>query len=117
MWPAAVESEELGAAIAGRTEIREAMLRLFGIPESEIAETLRVARGEGVDLDRLEVTTCLRRGEVEVVTRFGPGDQAVYDAFAAVVALATPTRSSRATGRRWTSRSPRSSWETDPARP
>jgi nicotinamide-nucleotide amidase len=86
MWPAAAGTEELRAAIAGRTEIREAMLRLFGIPESEIAETLRVARGSGVDLDRLEVTTCLRRGEVEVVTRFGPGDQGVYDAFAAVVA-------------------------------
>ena len=45
---------------------------MFGIPESEIAETLRVARREGVDLDALEITTCLRRGEVEVVTRYEP---------------------------------------------
>ena len=48
------------------------MLRLFGIPESEIAETLRAAERRGVDLDRLEVTTCLKRGEVEVVTRYEP---------------------------------------------
>ena len=48
------------------------MLRLFGIPESEIAETLRLAERAGVDLDALEITTCLRRGEVEVVTRYEP---------------------------------------------
>ena len=54
------------------TVYRQETLRLFGIPESEIAETLRVARREGVDLDALEVTTCLKRGEVEVVTRYEP---------------------------------------------
>ena len=53
------------------------MLRLFGIPESEIAETLRVAEREGVELDRLEITTCLKRGEVEVVTRYEPAEQEV----------------------------------------
>ena len=37
------------------------MLRLFGIPESEIAETLRDAERAGVELERLEITTCLRR--------------------------------------------------------
>ena len=51
---------------------RPRMLRLFGIPESEIAETLRRARDAGVDIDALEITTCLRRGEVEVVTRYEP---------------------------------------------
>jgi nicotinamide-nucleotide amidase len=61
------------------------MLRMFGIPESEIAETLRVARREGVDLDALEITTCLRRGEVEVVTRYEPRVADVYDAFAGIV--------------------------------
>ena len=68
------------AAIAGATEYRQQMLRLFGIPESEIAETLRVAAREGVDLDALEITTCLRRGEVEVVTRYEPPAEPVYDA-------------------------------------
>jgi nicotinamide-nucleotide amidase len=47
------------------------MLRLFGIPESEIAETLRVA-SDGIDLSPLEITTCLRRGELEVVIRSEP---------------------------------------------
>ena len=40
---------------------------------------------EGVELDRLEVTTCLKRGEVEVVTRYEPDAQAAYEAFVAVV--------------------------------
>lgn len=85
MWDAAVRQDAFQAAIAGRTEYRQQMLRMFGIPESEIAETLRVARHSGVDLDALEITTCLRRGEVEVVTRYEPSVAAVYDAFSAVV--------------------------------
>ncbi|HEY5044531.1 MAG TPA: competence/damage-inducible protein A [Solirubrobacteraceae bacterium] len=85
MWSAAVKTEALRAAIAGATEYRQRMLRLFGIAESEIAETLRAAEREGVELSRLEITTCLKRGEVEVVTRYEPGEQGVYDAFEAVV--------------------------------
>jgi nicotinamide-nucleotide amidase len=85
MWRTAIETEAFRAAIAGATEYRQEMLRLFGIPESEIAETLRIAEAEGIDLERLEVTTCLRRGEVEVVTRFEPDAAEVYEAFDAVV--------------------------------
>jgi nicotinamide-nucleotide amidase len=85
MWSTAVATDAFRAAIAGATEYRQHMLRLFGIPESEIAETLLRARDAGADLDALEITTCLRRGEVEVVTRYEPPAQAAYDAFAAVV--------------------------------
>jgi nicotinamide-nucleotide amidase len=86
MWSVAVETEPFRAAIAGAVEYRQDMLRLFGIPESEIANTMLKAREAGIDLDALEITTCLRRGEVEVVTRFGPPQQPVYDAFAALIA-------------------------------
>jgi len=86
MWSAAVKSEALHGAIAGAGVFEQRTLRLFGIPESEIAETLREARRQRVELDRLEVTTCLKRGEIEVVTRFDPGAAAVYEAFARVVA-------------------------------
>ena len=85
MWLAAVETEAFRAATGGAVEYRQEMLRLFGIPESEIAETLRVADGDDGAIRALEITTCLRRGEVEVVTRFEPGDQAVYDHFERVV--------------------------------
>jgi nicotinamide-nucleotide amidase len=85
MWHTAVETEAFQEAVAGATVYRQHMLRLFGIPESEIAETLVQARDAGIDLDGLEITTCLRRGEIEVVTRYEPPQQPIYDAFEAVV--------------------------------
>ena len=86
MWERAVQTEALRAAVRGATTYRQRMLRLFGMPESEIAETLRAAGREGVELDRLEITTCLKRGEIEVVTRYEPDSESVYDAFAQIVA-------------------------------
>jgi nicotinamide-nucleotide amidase len=85
MWSEAVKTATLKAAIRDATVYRQKMLRLYGIPESEIAETLRAAEREGVELSRLEITTCLKRGEVEVVTRYEPAEQEVYEAFERVV--------------------------------
>ncbi len=85
MWKQAAQAPALRAAIAGAPEYRQQMLRLFGIPESEIAETLREAGRDGVDLGALEITTCLRGGEIEVVTRYEAGAQEAYDAFVGVV--------------------------------
>jgi nicotinamide-nucleotide amidase len=85
MWRAATETAELRAAIAAADTYETRMLRLFGIPESEIAETMRRARDGGVDIDELEITTCMRRGEIEVVTRYEPDQAAVYRAFEDVV--------------------------------
>ncbi|HXA54585.1 MAG TPA: competence/damage-inducible protein A [Solirubrobacteraceae bacterium] len=90
MWKRSVVPETgaggaLSKALAGATHYHRRTLRLFGIPESEIAETLRAAEREGVDLDRLEVTTCLKRGEVEVVTRYEPPAEDAYDALVAMV--------------------------------
>jgi nicotinamide-nucleotide amidase len=80
MWQAAVATEAFRAAVGGAEELRQETLRLFGIPESEIAETLRQAE-DAQGLDGLEITTCLRRGEVEVVTRFAPAAAPVYERF------------------------------------
>jgi nicotinamide-nucleotide amidase len=86
MWSQAVATDAFKRAIAGATSYRQQTLRLFGMPESEIAETLRVAERDGVALDHLEITTCLKRGEIEVVTRYEPDAQDAYDAFAQLVA-------------------------------
>ncbi len=85
MWRTAVGTPLVRAALEGAVEYRREMLRLFGMPESEIAATLRAAEDAGIELDRLEVTTCLRRGEVEVVTRFEPPDAEVYARLEALV--------------------------------
>ena len=81
MWEMARKTDAFAAAIAGAVEYRREIVRLFGIPESEIANTLREAEAAGLDLVPLEITTCLRRGEIEVSTRFQPAGQAAYDAF------------------------------------
>jgi nicotinamide-nucleotide amidase len=86
MWPQAVETPAFQAAVAGRTRFEQQTLRLFGIPESEIAETLRVAERSIEGFEELEITTCLRRGEVEMVTRWEPGAAAVWRAVEALVA-------------------------------
>jgi competence/damage-inducible protein CinA-like protein len=85
MWEAAAATEAFHAAIRGATDYESRMLRLFGIPESEIAETLRRAREAGVDIDELEITTCMRRGEIEIVTRYEPEQAKVYRAFEELV--------------------------------
>ena len=85
MWATAVATALVRAVLRDAVVYRRAMLRLFGIPESEIAATLRAAEAAAVELHRLEITTCLRRGEVEVVTRYEPSAELVYEQFAALV--------------------------------
>jgi nicotinamide-nucleotide amidase len=80
MWPRAVETEAFRDAVGARTRYEQQTLRLFGIPESEIAETLRVAEGAVEGFEALEITTCLRRAEVEVVTRWEPGAEPAWRA-------------------------------------
>jgi nicotinamide-nucleotide amidase len=60
--------------LAGRSELRQETLRLWGTLESQLAATLRESEFPG-----LEVTTCLRDGELEIVTRYGPDAQPEYD--------------------------------------
>jgi nicotinamide-nucleotide amidase len=78
MWRTAAASDFVQEAIAGRTEYRQEMVRMFGLPESGLADTLRDAE-EGIEgYGELEITTCLRRGEIEMVTRFEPHAAFVY---------------------------------------
>ena len=85
MWTAALQTEGMRRVLARATVYRQGTMRLFGIPESEIAETLRVAERDGVEMSALEVTTCLKRGEVEVVTRYEPPGEGAYRDFAEIV--------------------------------
>jgi nicotinamide-nucleotide amidase len=72
MWPQAIATPEVRKVLDRAQPYRNQTLRLFGIPESEIAKSLREI-GEEVDLEPLEITTCLRRGELEVEVRHRPG--------------------------------------------
>jgi nicotinamide-nucleotide amidase len=90
MWAEAVETEIFRQATAGRRTYVQEMMRLFGLPESSMAETLREAEGEIGGFDRLEITTCLRRAEVEVVTRYEPEDAGTYAALVDMIATRHP---------------------------
>lgn len=78
MWPIAVGTSAVQEAIAGRTTYRQEMVRMFGLPESGLADTLRDAEKRVDGFERLEITTCLRRGEIEMVTRYEPGAADIY---------------------------------------
>ena len=81
MWEAAVHTAPLSDLLAGAGHFEQRMLRFYGLPEPQIAATLR----ELSPPESLEITTCLRRGELEVATVFDAADAAAYDAFAAAV--------------------------------
>ncbi len=78
MWHKAIETSGVQDAIAGRTVYRQEMVRMFGLPESGLAETLREAETAIPGFESLEITTCLRRGELEIVTRYEPDAAETY---------------------------------------
>jgi nicotinamide-nucleotide amidase len=85
MWPVALETAAVQQAIAGRTTYRQEMVRMFGLPESGLADPLRDAERSVDGFERLEITTCLRRGEVEMVTRYEPDAAETYAALMALL--------------------------------
>ncbi|HET6549130.1 MAG TPA: nicotinamide-nucleotide amidohydrolase family protein, partial [Solirubrobacter sp.] len=78
MWRAAVSVEPLFGLLSRAGTLEQRILRFFPLPEPQIAATLR-ALGEVP----FEVTTCLRRGELEVATVFPPALEAEYRSFEA----------------------------------
>ena len=72
MWDAAIATEAVQEVLSRAEDYTTQTVRMFGIPESEIAKALREIEAE-TDLSPLEITTCLRRGELEVEIRHRPG--------------------------------------------
>ena len=70
MWQEAVEVPHVQAVLARATPLRAYTMRMFGVPESEIAKSLREMESEGVEIDAVEITTCLRKGEIEIDVRY-----------------------------------------------
>ena len=70
MWPAALETPQVQEVLARATPLRAYTMRMFGVPESEIAKSLREMESEGLELGAVEITTCLRKGEIEIDVRY-----------------------------------------------
>jgi len=79
MWGAAVQSDPVRELLDRATPLRGYTMRMFGVPESEIAKSLREMEAGGVELEAVEITTCLRRGEIEIDVRYRDGALAVAD--------------------------------------
>jgi competence/damage-inducible protein CinA-like protein len=73
MWPRALAAPAAEEVLERTEPYRTMSIRMFGIPESELAKTLREIEDDGVPLDELEVTTCLRGGELVTDVRHRPG--------------------------------------------
>ncbi|MFT4036076.1 MAG: competence/damage-inducible protein A [Patulibacter sp.] len=80
MWRDALHRQPLAALLARATPFEERMLRLVNLPESDLAAALNEFEAGGIALDRLEITTCMRAGEIEIVTRYDRADAPVYEA-------------------------------------
>ncbi len=85
MWPKAVATEAARAVLDGAEPFRTMSIRMFGIPESELAKSLREIADE-TDLSALEITTCLRGGELVTDVRSRPGAEGTVEALRAGLA-------------------------------
>jgi nicotinamide-nucleotide amidase len=78
MWPAALATPAAKAVLTRARPFTSTQLRLFGLPESQLAATLREV-GATLDLTPLEITTCLRRAELVIDIRHQAGAEATRD--------------------------------------
>ncbi len=80
MWPVALATGPVSELLGQASPLHGYTLRMFGVPESEIAKSLREIEDEGVALPDVEITTCLRRGEIEIDVRYRDEAAAVAEA-------------------------------------
>jgi nicotinamide-nucleotide amidase len=86
MWPRALAARPAEEVLGRAQPYRTMSIRMFGIPESELAKALREIEEGDVDLDQLEVTTCLRGGELVTDVRHRPGSEEAAEALRAGLA-------------------------------
>jgi nicotinamide-nucleotide amidase len=96
MWPQVLATPAVNSVLARAGELRQSTLRLANTLEAELAATLREQAAVATDL---EITTCLRDAEVEIVTRYRAEQQEAYDRFAAMIGEAYGRRLFSADGR------------------
>ena len=76
MWSVALETGLVREVVARAGTLEQRILRVTGVPEAQLAEVLR----ELAPPPALEITTCLRRGELEIATVFSPDAAGAYGA-------------------------------------
>lgn len=80
MWPRALAAPAAQEVLRRAKPYRTMSIRMFGIPESELAKSLREIADEEVPLDELEITTCLRGAELVTDVRHREGSKGTAEA-------------------------------------
>lgn len=75
IWKEAIETDAFKALVDRTFVFEEQMIRMIGVPESDIAKTLREF-DESEGLGDMEITTCLRKGEMEILVSHRPDERA-----------------------------------------
>jgi nicotinamide-nucleotide amidase len=84
MWPRALATPAAQEVLARARPYRTLSIRLFGVPESELAKSLReIVEEDGLGLEELEITTCLRGGELVTDIRHREGAEETAEALRA----------------------------------
>nr|WP_314142122.1 competence/damage-inducible protein A [uncultured Rhodococcus sp.] len=78
MWPEALDSAPIAEVLARRTQMGQDTIRGYRLSEADLAATLRTAESEIAGFGDLEITTCLSRGELEMVTRYAESARSAY---------------------------------------
>jgi nicotinamide-nucleotide amidase len=81
MWEVAVGISPLRELLARAGVLEQRIMRVTGVPESQLAQVLR----ELSPPPDLEITTCLRRGELEIATVFEPAAEESYAALESAI--------------------------------
>jgi nicotinamide-nucleotide amidase len=106
MWRVATATAPVREILDRATALHGYTMRMFGVPESEIAKSLReIEHDDGIDVEAVEITTCLRRGEIEIDIRFRDEQAAIAAAVRDGLAGRHPRETSASTGRPSMSRS------------
>ncbi|GAC58756.1 CinA-like protein [Gordonia hirsuta DSM 44140 = NBRC 16056] len=69
MWPDALNKPAVAEILERGDDVVHETIRAFGLPEPDLAQTLRQAAQDLPGYDLLEITTCMRGGELEIDTR------------------------------------------------
>ncbi|MBY6366530.1 competence/damage-inducible protein A [Rhodococcoides corynebacterioides] len=85
MWPEAIQSAPVAAVLTRRESVVEATIRAYGLSEADLAATLRTAESSIAGFGDLAITTCLSRGELEMVTRYEESAAAAYSEVLALI--------------------------------
>jgi nicotinamide-nucleotide amidase len=84
MWPRALATPAAQEVLARARPYRTMSIRMFGVPESELAKSLReIVEEDGLGLEELEITTCLRGGELVTDIRHREGAEETAEALRA----------------------------------